>query len=110
MTLFAAPDLFLEEVQDANGASVLRGTYKGQTVRQAVVVQNGEKCVALLDPFSCLELNSFLFCLDHDGHVAWIASLPETYDRFMQIRQGPEGLLANSDCGYLFRTSDGPRH
>jgi hypothetical protein len=56
MTLFAAPDLLLEEVQNANGASVLRGTYKGETVRQALVVQNGEECVVLLEPFSCLEL------------------------------------------------------
>jgi hypothetical protein len=103
VTLFAAPDLHLEEIQDANGASVLRGIYKGKTVTQALVLQNGEKCVILLDPSSCLELKSHrnLFCLDRDGQIAWIASLPETYDRFVEIRVGPVGLLANSHSGYL---------
>lgn len=103
MTPFAAPDLKLETIKRANGAVITRGTYKDRVISKALIASGGARCIILLDSYGSLDHGAFrnLFCIGRDGQIVWSAPLPETHDRFVDIRLGLEGVLANSPSGYL---------
>jgi hypothetical protein len=101
--LFKAPDLTLEAAAQEDRHVLMRGTYKGIPVKKAAILEDGAKCLVLLDPFSCLDQGAFknLFCVDREGHTVWIAPLPETHDRFGDFHFRGEKIVAYSVSGYL---------
>jgi hypothetical protein len=98
--IFTAPYLNLEDESD--GAAAMRGAYQEKPIRTALLAKHGERCIILLDPDSS-EHGAFqnLFCIERDGGIIWIATLPETHDRFVQIRMRGNDLIANSWSGYM---------
>src|SRR5437667_10520488 len=92
--IFSAPTLQFAVFREADGSISWEGTYEGKQVRVAFPVDQGERCVILLDPdFGGKAYFKNLFCIKRDGGIAWIAELLQTHDKFIALEMGGDGLL-----------------
>jgi hypothetical protein len=100
-TVFSAPALEFSVIQEADGLLNWHGLYRGKKVKTALPVEQGAKCILLLDPDACLS-GAFdnLFCIDRGGSVVWTAPLPTSRDAFVEMNLGSDGLHAVSWSGY----------
>jgi hypothetical protein len=95
-TVFSATALGFSVVQEPDG-SLQCGPYLGQRVKTALPIDQGAKCILLLDRDD-YTANIFknLLCIDRSGSVVWVAPLPGSPDSFVEARMAPDGLHAGS--------------
>jgi hypothetical protein len=102
--VFSAPAQEFSVIQEADGTLKWHGLYRGKKVKNALPIEQGAKCILLLDPDACLSgaFNN-LFCIDRRGSVVWTAPLPTSHDdTFVEMNLGNDGLHANSwSCYHL---------
>src|SRR5438552_8610468 len=100
-TTFSASDIDFNVIREPDGSLKWHGLYRGQKVKTALPIEQGEKCILLLDEADYSKnLIYNLLCIDRAGSVIWTAPLPSCPDSFVQIKLGGDSLHAQSWSGY----------
>jgi hypothetical protein len=94
-------DLRVWRTADQENTYFVAGTFKGQPVKTALPIDNGERCIILLDP-DATKIAKFdnLFCIDRSERKIWSAKLPGPGDAFTEISFCPKGIQAYSWSGF----------
>lgn len=84
-----------------NGSLSWQGDYEGMPVIALLAVKSNAVWIVLLEP-SATKQPTFenLLCIAGDGHLIWKAELPSTHDCFVEVQDGPDGLIAATWSGY----------
>ena len=100
--VFSAKRLGLIVWRYDDGSLACTGRYNGIDVVDAVPIDDGARCVLLLDPDGGHRLVfENLLCVDPDGAVVWAAKLPSMPDKFVAMRLTDDGICANTWSCYL---------
>ncbi len=87
--------------QAENGVLSWSGLYDGMPVKLAIPLDDGRRCVLLLDPGANRKLVfENLFCLDSEGRQLWVAKLPSLPDVFLAVEMTNEGIRASTYGGF----------
>jgi hypothetical protein len=83
-----------------DGSYSWSGEYDGTAVKRALPIDEGKRCILLLDP-DANKRPAFenLLCIDQKGTLVWTAKLPTSPDAFLDVTSTPEGLLAKTWSG-----------
>lgn len=79
----------------ADGSFSWIGKYKGVSVKNALPIAGGKKCILLLDP-DASNRSTFenLLCIEQSGRTIWTAKLPSNPDAFLETSLTSEGISA----------------
>ena len=87
-------------VQRDGGSTICSGRFEGATIKSAIPLDNGTRCVMLLDPdASSAPAFENLVCIDRAGDLVWRAHLPTSPDVFVAVAQVSEGIVAKTWSG-----------
>ncbi len=69
-------------------------------IKQAIPLNNGNRCILLLDP-DATKRPAFenLLCIDRKGTAVWVAKLPTSLDVFLDATITRDGLEAHTWSG-----------
>ena len=83
-----------------SGALSWSGDYNGMSIKRAIPMNSGDRCILLLDP-DANKRSAFenLLCIDRKGTGVWIARLPTSPDVFFDATICSEGLLTHTWSG-----------
>lgn len=75
--------------------------FDGSRIKHASPLENGERCIILLDPDSNRDsIFRNLICIDQNRSVIWKAQLPSSPDVFLDFQLTREGVLARTWSGF----------
>jgi hypothetical protein len=98
--IFTTNDHTLNVFLNPDGAYSSSGLYNGATLKGAIPMPDGYRCVILIDPDTNTNtVFENLLCIDRSGAILWKAKLPTSPDVFVDVRDAPEGLLAAAWSG-----------
>jgi hypothetical protein len=98
-TVFSASALEFRVSQQADGSLKWHGLYGEKKVRTALPIEQGAKCILLLESDLSGKFKNLL-CIDQGGSVVWTAPLPSFPDSFVEISLASDGVHAVSLSGY----------
>jgi hypothetical protein len=99
--LFASLQDGIMVSQQADGSLSWSGQYNGIAVRSAVPIEDGKRCILLLDPDANRNPTfENLLCIDQMGNRVWTAKLPTSPDVFVTLDARAEGIWANTWSGF----------
>ncbi|MHB1530018.1 MAG: hypothetical protein ACYCXT_11440 [Acidiferrobacteraceae bacterium] len=86
--------------QHAGGSRSWSGQYNGASIKCAVPIDSGKRCILLLDPeANKLAVFENLLCIDRNGNLIWTAKLPTSPDVFLSISPSAAGIWVNTWSG-----------
>jgi outer membrane protein assembly factor BamB len=86
--------------QRDDGMLFWSGTFNGMPIRRAIPLEDGNRCIILLDPDATKQpVFANLLCIDRTGTPVWTAKLPTNPDVFLEATLEPEGLLTHTWSG-----------
>jgi hypothetical protein len=87
-------------IQRDDGSIICSGTFEGASIKSAIPLADGARCILLLDPdASSASAFENLMCIDRAGDLIWRARLPTSPDVFVSVAQVSEGLVAKTWSG-----------
>jgi hypothetical protein len=94
-------DFLAKRLKD--GALEWDGKYQGAKVLNALPIDNGTRCVVLLD-WTATDQFFFenLLCIDRSGNVVWTAEFPQQQsDAYVDVQVTADAIVAHSMSCYL---------
>jgi hypothetical protein len=87
--------------QNADGSRSWSGHHNGVSIKCAIPIGDGKRCILLLDPgANQCSVFANLLCIDRKGNPIWTAKLSEIPDVFLSITASREGIWAHTWSGY----------
>ena len=94
---FSSPQHGIVVSRRSDGSQSCSGQYNDIPIRSAVPIDDGKRCILLLDPdASQRSVFENLLCIDQNGSAFWTAKLPDRPDCYVSIDLREEGIWANS--------------
>jgi hypothetical protein len=101
IVVFSSLDKGVVVWRHEDGSYSWSGKFKSVDIRLAVPIENGERCVLILDPDSSTRSRfENMICIDRIGDINWIAKLPTNPDVFLDVQATDEGLVAKTWSGF----------
>jgi hypothetical protein len=99
--LFTSPSQGITVSRQADGSYSWSGQYGGMSLKGAVPIDKGRRCILLIDPdASKSTVFENLLCIDQGGGLIWTAKLPSSPDVFISVSGGADGIRANTWSGF----------
>jgi hypothetical protein len=87
-------------IQRDGDSTICSGRFEGASIKSAIPLDNGARCILLLDPdASSASVFENLVCIDRGGDLIWRARLPTGPDVFVAVAQASEGIVATTWSG-----------